>query len=382
MITHNKLFHSRLLNLRHPLHLFHIVSKAAWSFLLISLLCPPVGADVTIEFVLDGSGSMWGQMYNQYKTVILKEGMEQYLEDAPEGIRFGVRGFGLPGGEGCSNTSLLVEPALNAEQECLKAVKRMNPTGQAPIIFSLRKGLKDIEKFQGKKVLILVADGSDSCEADLPGAIEKLSLSISSEEIHVVGLGVNADQERADLKLLAAKANGTLTAASNSTQLAERIRGIVSRAVKEEARRLRVFAEEQARMASLAEKTRLVVDLVSDIPGFFCSEIRLLDMKVDGVSIEGIANRRVDCSGRIRLLDRPVSKGEHAVSMTYSKDNRGDVVRSRPESFTVQVQPGKAARLKCRTSGHLFYWGLDSEVVIETTSNTLATETTETAEKE
>jgi hypothetical protein len=341
-----------------------LLHKVLLSVLFVLLLCPLARADVTIEFVLDGSGSMWSQMYEQYKIVILKEGTAKFLENAPAGIRLGVRAFGLPGGEGCSNTKLLVQPALNAEQEALRAVKRMNPTGQAPLIFSLRKGLKDLEGIEGKKVLILIADGSDSCEKDIPAAIEKLSLAISTEEIHVIGLGVKEDQERSDLKLLAAKANGSFSTASNRTQLEQRIQRIVSNAIKEEERRLRLLAEEQARMASMADKTRLMVEFVSDVPGFFCTGIKLLELKVDGDVVEGIQDKDVSCSEQIRIFDQPVSRGEHTVSLTYSKDNHGDMVRSRPESFDVLVESGKATRLECRTSGHLFYWGLDSEVVV------------------
>ncbi|MDX1764380.1 MAG: VWA domain-containing protein, partial [bacterium] len=114
-------------------------------------------ADVTVEFILDGSGSMWTQLYDQYRIVILRKGVEDFLEGAPQDLRLGVRAFGLTGGEGCSNTRLMVKPALNAQQDVLSALKKINPTGQAPIIFSLRKGLKDLEGIDGKKILILIA---------------------------------------------------------------------------------------------------------------------------------------------------------------------------------------------------------------------------------
>jgi Mg-chelatase subunit ChlD len=349
---------------------FRPLYQIVLSILMVSLLSSSALADVTVEFVLDGSGSMWGQLFNEYKIVIQKNAIEKFLEDAPEDIRFGVRAFGLPGGEGCSNTTLLLKPSLNAEQEVLRAAKRMNPTGQAPIIFALRKGLKDMESFEGEKVLILIADGGDSCETDMPGAIEKLSLAISTEEIHVVGLDLKAGQERSDLKLLAAKANGSFSTASNRTELSRRIHKIVSQAVKEEKRRLRLLAEEEARMTALAGKTRLVVDFDSRISGFFCSGIRLLELKIDGKHIEGIDGNDASCSGVVRIFEQPVPTGEHTVSLTYSKDNHGDVIRSRPETFTVQVEPGKTTRLQCVTEGHLFYWGLESKVVLESSKET------------
>jgi hypothetical protein len=349
---------------------FRPLYQIVLSILMISLLSSSALADVTVEFVLDGSGSMWGQLYNEYKIVIQKNGIEKFLEDAPGEIRFGVRAFGLPGGEGCSNTSLLLKPSLNAEQEVLKAAKRMNPTGQAPIIFSLRKGLKDLEGFEGEKVLILIADGGDSCETDMPGAIEKLSLAISTEEIHVIGLDLKSDQERSDLKLLAAKTNGSFSTASNRTKLSRIIHKIVSQAVKEEERRLRLLAEEEARMAELAGKTRLVVDFESRISGFFCSGIRLLELKIDGKNIEGIDGNDASCSGVVRIFDQTVPTGEHTVSLTYSKDNHGDVIRSRPETFTAPVEPGKTTRLQCVTEGHLFYWGLESKAVLEVSDET------------
>lgn len=324
-----------------------------------------IHADVTVEFVLDGSGSMWTQLYEQYKIVILRKGVEDFLEKAPQDLRLAVRAFGLAGGEGCSNTGLLVKPALNAQQDILSALKKINPTGQAPIIFSLRKGLKDLEGIDGKKILILVADGSDTCDQDVAGAIEKLSQAMGEEEIHVIGLGVRDAQESSELKLLAAKSNGAYYNVANSSQLAERIGRIVDDAVKAEERRLRHLAEEEARLAALAERTRLVVELISDVSDFFCTGIEVVDLQIDGTSISGLEQRELSCADQIKIFDSPVPKGDHTVSLTYSKTNHGDVSRSRPETFTVKVESGKTTRLRCRTAGHLFYWGLESESEIE-----------------
>ncbi len=344
--------------------IFLSFSRCIFFSLLLFLLAfsPAVQADVSIEFVLDGSGSMWGQLYDQYKIVILKRGMENFLEKAPPDLRIGIRGFGLNGGEGCSNTRLLLPPVMNAYPEVLQAVKRMNPSGQAPIIFALRKGLKDLKKAEGKKLLILIADGRDSCETDSPGAVEKLSQALSNEEIHVIGLGLSAEEDRTELKLLAAKANGNYYNISNSSQLARRISGIVDRAIREEKERLRLLAEEKARQAALAEKTRLVVEFVSHVPGFFCSKMRLLDLQIDGTPLSGMETFEIGCTDRVRLYDRPLAAGNHTIILQYGKDNHGDFLKSRPESFTVKVISGKTTRLECRTAGHLLYWGLDSTV--------------------
>ncbi len=327
---------------------------------------PPIlHADVTVEFILDGSGSMWTQLYDQYKIVILRKGVEDFLESGSQDLRLGVRAFGLTGGEGCSNTQLLVKPALNAQQDVRSALKKINPTGQAPIIFSLRKGLKDLEGIDGKKILILIADGSDTCDKDFAGAIEKLSQAMGDEEIHVIGLGIREEKESSELKLLAAKSNGAYYNVANSSQLAERIRKIADAAVKAEERRLRHLAEEKARLTELADKTRLVVEFISDVSDFFCTGIEVVDLQIDGTSIASVEQRALSCEDQIKIFDSPVPKGDHRVSLTYSKTNHGDVSRSRPETFTVKVEPGKTTRLRCRTVGHLFYWGLESDSEVE-----------------
>ncbi|NOY53519.1 MAG: VWA domain-containing protein [Deltaproteobacteria bacterium] len=337
-----------------------------FSFFLLVLsswiLPPVVRADVTIEFVLDGSGSMWGQLYDQYKIVILKQGMESFLEKAPDDLRIGIRAFGLSGEEGCSNTRLLLPPTMNAYPEVIQAVKKMNPSGQAPIIFALRKGLKDLKGAEGKKLLILIADGRDTCEADSLGAVEKLSQALSGVEIHVIGLGLPAGEDRTELKLLAAKANGNYYNVSNSSQLKRRVSGIVGQTIREEKERLRLLAEEKVRQATLAEKTRLVVEFVSHVPGFFCSGIRLLDLQIDGKPVKASGMTGIGCTDRVRLYDRPLAAGDHTILLQYEKDNHGDFLKSRPESFSVNVTSGKTTRLECRTAGHLLYWGLDFSV--------------------
>lgn len=339
-----------------------VFSSLLFSFLTLLIFSSTARADVNIEFVLDGSGSMWGQLYDQYKVVIMKRGMENFLENAPPGLRIGIRGFGLNGGDGCSNTRLLLPPKMNAYPEVLQAAKRMNPSGQAPIIFALRKGLKDLKGAEGKKLLILIADGRDSCESDSLGAVEKLSQALSSEEIHVIGLGLSEGEDRTELKLLAAKANGNYYNVSSSSQLARRISRIVGQAIREEKERIRLLAEEKARRAALTEKTRLVVDFVTHVPGFFCSEMRLLDLQIDGVPLPGVKAFKIDCADRVRLYNRPLAVGDHTIVLQYGKDNHGDFLKSRPESFSVQVTSGKTTRLECRTAGHLLYWGLDSTI--------------------
>ncbi len=321
-------------------------------------------AEVTVEFVVDGSGSMWSKLYDQYKIVVLRNGIAKFLEDAPQDLRVGVRAFGLPQGEGCNNTDLLVPPALNVHQDVLQAIKRMNPTGQAPIIFSLRKGLKDLEGIAGKKVLILIADGTDSCEEDMTESIEKFSKAMSQEEVHVIGLGLTEEKDLSELKLLAAKANGSFYSVSNSTQLAARIDTIVSRAIAEEEDRLKQRAAEQARLALLAEKTRFAVAFASNVPGFFCSGIRIVDLQIDSTPVVAANGGNVGCQDRVEIFNEPMPRGEHSVLLTYEKDNHGDVVRSRPQTIKVQVEAGKTTLLECRTAGHLFFWGLESKVEV------------------
>ncbi|MDX1763409.1 MAG: VWA domain-containing protein, partial [bacterium] len=228
-----------------------------------------------------------------------------------------------------------------------------------------RKGLKDLEGIDGKKILILIADGSDTCEEDFAGAIEKLSQAMGEEEIHVIGLGIREEKERSELNLLAAKSNGAFYNVSNSSQVAERIRKIAGEAIKAEERRLRHLAEEKARLAELADKTRLVVELISDVTDFFCTGIEVVDLQINGKPIPMVEQRELSCADQITVFDSPVPKGDHTVLLTYSKANHGDVSRSRPETFTVKVESGKTTRLRCRTVGHLFYWGLESEMEIE-----------------
>ncbi len=329
-----------------------------------ALNVPAVWAEVTVEFVVDGSGSMWSKLYDQYKIVVLRNGIAGFLEDVPKDIRLGVRAFGLPQGEGCNNTDLLVPPTLHVQQDVLQAIKRMNPTGQAPIIFSLRKGLKDLEGIAGKKVLILIADGTDSCEEDMGESIEKFSKAMSHEEVHVIGLGLTEEKDLSELKLLAAKANGSFSSVANSTQLTRRIGTIVSRAIAEEQERQKQMAAEEARLALLAEKTRFAVAFASNVPGFFCSGIRIVDLQIDGTAVAVANGGNVGCQDRVEIFNEPMPRGEHTVLLTYEKDNHGDVVRSRPKTITVQVDAGKTTLLECRTAGHLFFWGLESKVEV------------------
>ena len=169
-------------------------------------------------FILDASGSMWGQVSlkrpdstrnQKCKIEIAAKVLEGYVDDVDEKrVNVGLRVFGRDRELGCKDSQLVIPVGVLDKQAFKRMVREIKPghLGKTPIAYSLRKALMDIstpsdirrfmdsgELSGGKKSIILITDGKGGCDSieEVNALQEDLRrLGVDIVEINVIALEV------------------------------------------------------------------------------------------------------------------------------------------------------------------------------------------------
>ena len=83
--------------------------------------------------VLDGSGSMWGQIEGVNKIVIARDVVGELLQDFPENQNLGLTVYGHRTRGDCTDIETVVAPGPNTLGAIGDAVQAINPRGKTPM---------------------------------------------------------------------------------------------------------------------------------------------------------------------------------------------------------------------------------------------------------
>jgi Ca-activated chloride channel family protein len=160
------------------------------------------GADVAapapkLLLVLDASGSMNEKdPGGGTKMAAAKQALTSVVQSLPRDVDVGLRVYGAtqPGGKptpaACADTQLVHAIAPLDQAGLSGAIAGFQAKGETPIAHALGEALKDLGS-EGKRSLILVSDGEESCVADPCPVIGQLLASGVDVRIDTVGFGVN-----------------------------------------------------------------------------------------------------------------------------------------------------------------------------------------------
>lgn len=188
-----------------------------------------VTANTNIDIVVDASGSMEAPFAatSQSKFDILRSSLLdviyeliQQQTDFPRNIAIRVFGAKSPSADNdCEDTSLLApmgEPNLTEIKRLLDETK---PMGKSPLSLALAKAADDFPQGgTSDRVIVLIADGVDNCEADPCEAARRLEGGVYRHTVHVVAFDINP-AEQASLECIANASGGKFYAARNSNEL-------------------------------------------------------------------------------------------------------------------------------------------------------------------
>jgi Ca-activated chloride channel family protein len=157
-------------------------------------------------FILDASGSMWGQVDGRAKIDIAKEVMTELIQDLPDGADTGLVAYGHRRKGDCKDVEELVPLTPIDKKALVTKIKAINPRGKTPITLSVRKTAEKLKTVEDETIIILVSDGKETCEGDPCALVKELKAAGIKFTMHVIGFDVTA-AEREQLACMA-KAGG------------------------------------------------------------------------------------------------------------------------------------------------------------------------------
>ncbi|MGB7931297.1 MAG: VWA domain-containing protein [Gammaproteobacteria bacterium] len=180
--------------------------------------------------VLDGSGSMWGQVDGRTKAEIARSVVGDLLKQIPADRRLGLVAYGHRRTGDCTDIEELA-PIGTDRETIRKQVNVLSFKGKTPLTGAVRFAAEKLRYREDKATVILVSDGAESCNADpcaLGAELEAAGVDIT---VHVVGFGLPSATEAAGLKCLAEATGGKYFTANSASELAAALRQTAAAAI-------------------------------------------------------------------------------------------------------------------------------------------------------
>ncbi len=179
--------------------------------------------------VMDGSGSMWGQINGKTKLEIARETVSSVLATLPADQVLGLMAYGHRSKGSCEDIELIVPPAKGSAQAVQKAVNEMKFLGMTPLSAAVRKAAEALRYTEQAATVVLVTDGLETCNADPCALGKELEAAGLKFTAHVIGFGV-AKEQGAQLACLAENTGGKYLQASDAASLNIALKETISEA--------------------------------------------------------------------------------------------------------------------------------------------------------
>jgi Ca-activated chloride channel family protein len=191
-----------------------------------------------VLLLLDVSGSMNEPITTGgTKLAAAKRALRQVADSLPPGTEVGLRVYGSKIAEpksrnpkACTDTQLVLPLGPLDKSTMYRAVDSFTAKGETPIAYSMQKSVADLGA-EGKRVLVLISDGEETCAKDPCPAARRLASAGVNLQFNAIGLAVNS-KARKQLQCIAEAGGGSYYDASRSGDLSEALRKLAQRALR------------------------------------------------------------------------------------------------------------------------------------------------------
>jgi Ca-activated chloride channel family protein len=192
---------------------------------------------LNILILLDCSYSMKEKISGTAKMACAKRVLEEAMSRIPSDVNVGLRVFGQQHSMmidmDCRATALLVPLGTGNRGSIIREVRQLEPNGMTPLTFALEQAAgDDFRGVQGRKTIILISDGMDTCGQDPCRFITILPSFGIKIKINVVGVDLKKEPgARNELNCIADKSGGKYYDANTAAQLIDSISASVNEAI-------------------------------------------------------------------------------------------------------------------------------------------------------
>ena len=177
-----------------------------------------------VLIILDASYSMSDKINGVRKIDTAKRTINQVLSQVSPNVRIGLRVYGhksdLFGFKSCRASELKVPIGSNTATYISRVLSEIQPVGWTPITYSLQQTMKDFNGVNGKKRVILVSDGQETCDGSPCEYVLNLVRNKIDLKVDVIGYDLDDPDAVSQLKCTALATKGKFYPANNENDLA------------------------------------------------------------------------------------------------------------------------------------------------------------------
>lgn len=164
-----------------------------------------------------------------------KRVLQETIATIPSDVNIGLRVFGQSFHNDpyldCQQSALLVPLGIRNRRTMIERVRQIRPFGLTPLTYGLQEAANDLRSAQGKKQIILISDGAETCGLDPCAMVHHLTSHGFDLKIDIVGVGLKNDREaKAQLDCIARHSNGKFYDSNTAAEMVDSIRQIVGEA--------------------------------------------------------------------------------------------------------------------------------------------------------
>ncbi len=178
---------------------------------------PPAAGREGLLFILDSSGSMWGRVDHEPKTVTAKKILATLLQELPADMEAGLMTYGHRRKADCADIEV-ISPLGTAPGEIGGRMNRLNALGKTPISDALVAAGKQLEGREDQTTVVLISDGIETCQGDPCAIAGQLKSQGVKLVLHAVGFDVD-DKAAKQLACIAEAGGGRYFQADTVDQL-------------------------------------------------------------------------------------------------------------------------------------------------------------------
>lgn len=187
----------------------------------------PAQENANTILVMDGSGSMWGQIDGINKIVIARDVVNDLLDTFPSNQNLGLTVYGHRERGNCADIETMVPPGRDTKAQIREAVTGINPRGKTPMTDAIIAAAKALRYTEERATVILVSDGIETCNPDPCGAARALEQAGINFTAHVIGFDVTDPAALAQMQCLAHETGGQFLTAANARELSTALTAVV-----------------------------------------------------------------------------------------------------------------------------------------------------------
>jgi hypothetical protein len=176
--------------------------------------------------VLDASSSMSTKIGGTSKIASVRTELGEALGSYAGRLSFGLVAFGHRKASNCADSEILAKPGELTFASQSKFLDNIKPKGAAPVAAALSDAAKSAPP-QGRFDIVLIADGGDSCDADICAAAAAMKEKSPGLRVHVVGFSSKVEDLK-PLSCLAETTGGSIAVATNQAELKQGLADVLN----------------------------------------------------------------------------------------------------------------------------------------------------------